>query len=306
MLVAATGPVYAQLQPKKPIRIVTSGFGGGTDFLARQVATAMTANLGQQVLVENRGSSVIPGEIVATANPDGHTLLVTSGGILWVLPFFQKVPYDAVKDFAPVAITASFPAILAINASVPANSVKEFIAYAKANPGSLNYVMTAHGGSAHLAAELFKSMTGVNIVPVPYKNTGTAITDLVGGRVQMFFSASGPVMPHVKAGKLKALGVTSAKPSALLPDLPTVASSVPGYDMEAVYCIFAPAKTPAAIINQLNREIVKILNQSDVKERLLAAGMEPRPSTPAELAALRKMDMARMGEMIRKAGIGAQ
>ena len=306
MAVLGTETVYGQLQPNKPIRIVTSGLGGGTDFVARQIANGLTASLGQQVLVDNRGSSVIPGEIVSKASPDGHTLLVTSGGILWVLPFFQKVPYDPVKDFSPVTLTASFPAILAVNASVPANSVKEFIALAKAKPGALNYVITAQGGSAHLAAELFNSMAGVKMVPIPYKNAGTAITDLISGQVQLFFSASGPVMPHVKSGKLKALAVTSAKTSALFPDMPTVAASVPGYDMEAVYCIFAPAKTPAAIINRLNQEIVRVLSQADVKEKLLAAGIEPLGSSPAELGALRQSDMAKMGKVIKDAGIGAQ
>jgi tripartite-type tricarboxylate transporter receptor subunit TctC len=306
LVLLGTETVYGQLQPKKPIRIVTSGLGGGTDFVARQVANALTTSLGQQVLVENRGSSVIPGEIVANASPDGHTLLFTSGGILWVLPFFQKVPYDPVKDFSPVALSGSFPSLLVINASVPANSVKELIALAKAKPGALNSVMTAQGGSAHLSAELFKSMAGVKIVPVPYKDTGTAITDLVSGQVQLFFSASGPVMPHVKSGKLKALAVTSAKTSALFPDMPTVAASLPGYDMEAVYCIFAPPHTPAAIISRLNHEIVRVLSQADVKQRLLAAGIEPRSSSPAELGALRKSDMARMGKLIKDAGIAAQ
>lgn len=306
MVVLGTETVYGQLQPNRPIRIVTSGLGGGTDFVARQIANGLTASLGQQVLVENRGSSVVPGEIVSKASPDGHTLLVTSGGILWVLPFFQKVPYDPVKDFSPIALMASFPAILVVNASVPANSVKEFIALAKAKPGALNYVMTAQGGSAHLAAELFNSMAGVKIVPIPYKNTGTAITDLISGRVQMFFSASGPVMPHVASGKLRALAVTSAKTSALFPDMPTVAASLPGYDMEAVYCIFAPAKTPAAIINRLNQEIVRVLSQADVKEKFLAAGIEPLGSSPAELGALRKSDMAKMGKVVKDAGIGAQ
>lgn len=306
MVVLSTGTVYGQLQPNKPVRIVTSGFGGGTDFVSRVIASGLTASLGQQVIVDNRGSSVVPGEIVSKASPDGHTLLVTSGGILWVLPLFQKVPYDPVKDFSPVSLMASFPTILAVNASVPADSVKELIALAKAKPGGLNYVMTAQGGSAHLASELFKSMAGVNIVPVPYKNTGTAIIDLISGRVQMFFSASGPVMPHVKSGKLKALAVTSAKTSALFPDMPTVAASVPGYDVEAVYCIFAPAKTPAAIINRLNQEIVRVLGQADVKEKLLTAGIEPRGSSPAELGALRKSDMAKMSKLIQEAGIGAQ
>jgi tripartite-type tricarboxylate transporter receptor subunit TctC len=306
VMVLGAQAAYGQLQPNKPIRLVTSGIGGGTDFAARVLANGLTASLGQPVIVENRGSSVVPGDVVAKASPDGHTLLVTSGGILWVLPFFQKVPYDPVKDFSPVALTASFPSILVVNASVPANSVKEFIALAKARPGTLNYVMTAEGGSAHLSAALFSVLAGVKMVPVPYKNTGTAITDLVSGQVQLFFSASGPIMPHVKTGKLKALGITSAKPSALLPDLPTIAASLPGYDMESVYCIFAPPQTPAAIVNRLNHEIVRILNQTDVKERFLAAGIEPRGSSPAELSALRKSDMTKMARLIKDAGIGAQ
>ena len=296
----------AQLQPNRPVRIVTSGIGGGTDFTARQIATGLTATIGQPVIVENRGSSVVPGDTVAKAVPDGHTLLITSGGILWVLPFFQKVPYDAVKDFAPVSIVAGFPSILAVNASVPASSVKEFIAVAKAKPGALNYVMTAEGGSAHLSAAMFAYMAGIKMTPIPYKNTGTAITDLVSGQVQLFFSASGPVMPHVKTGRLKALGITSAKPSPLLPDMQPIAATLPGYDMEAVYCLFAPAKTPAAIIQYLNREVVRTLNQPDVRERFMAAGIEPRVSTPEQLGALRKNDMARMAKLIKDAGLGPQ
>jgi tripartite-type tricarboxylate transporter receptor subunit TctC len=297
---------HSQLQPNRPIRIVTTGFGGGTDFAARQVASGLNAGTGQTVIVENRGSSVVPGEVVSKASPDGHTLLVTTGGIQWVLPLFQKVPYDPVKDFAPVSLTGSFPTVLVISASVPAGTVKEFIALAKAKPGAYNHVMTAHGGSAHLSAALLAHMAGINIVPVPYKNTGTAITDLVSGRVHLFFSASGPVMPHVKTGRLKALAVTSAKPFPLLPDLPTMASAVPGYEMEAVYCLFAPAGTPPATIRQLNGEVRKLLAQPDVKEKFLAAGIEPRGSSPAELAKLMKSDSARMARLVKDAGLKAQ
>ena len=306
VLIAGAPAASGQLHPNKPIRLVTSGIGGGTDFAARLVASGLNASLGQPVVVENRGSSVVPGDTVAKALPDGHTLLVTSGGILWVMPLFQKVPYDAVKDFAPVTLTASFPSVLTVNASVPAGSVKEFIAIAKARPGGLNYVMTAEGGSGHLSAALFQVMAGINMVPVPYKNTGTAITDLVSGQVQVFFSAAGPIMPHVKSGKLRALGITSARASTLVPDVPTIAATLPGYDMEAVYCIFAPAKTPAAIIGRLNREIGRVLAQADVKERFLAAGIEPRASTPEELGALRKDDIARVGKLIKDAGIAAR
>ena len=299
-------PAHAQLQPNRPIRIVTTGFGGGTDFVARLIATGLNTSLGQPVIVDNRGSSVVPGEVVSKASPDGHTLLVTTGGIQWVLPLFQKVPYDPVKDFSPVTVGASFPAVLVISASVPANTVKEFIALAKAKPGAYNHVMTAHGGSAHLSAALFAHMADIRIVPVPYKNTGTAITDLISGRVHLFFSASGPVMPHVKAGRLKALAVTSAKSFPLLPDLPTMASTVPGYEMEAVYCLFAPAGTSPATIKQLNREVQKVLSQPDVKEKFLAAGIEPRGSTPAELAKLMKADSDRMARLVQDAGLKAQ
>jgi tripartite-type tricarboxylate transporter receptor subunit TctC len=303
-IVLGAHAAHGQLQPNKPIRLVTSGIGGGTDFAARLVASGLTASLGQPVIVENRGSSVVPGDTVAKALPDGHTLLVTSGGILWAMPLFQKVPYDAVKDFAPVTLAAAFPSVLTINGSVPAGSVKEFIALAKAKPGTLNYVMTAEGGSAHLSAALFSVMAGINIVPVPYKNTGTAITDLISGQVQVFFSASGPIMQHVKTGKLKALGITSARASALVPDLPTIAATLPGYDMEAVYCIFAPARTPAAVINRLNQEIGRVLAQADVRERFLAAGIEPRTSTPEQLGAMRKSDITRLSKLIKDAGIG--
>ena len=306
VLAFAVEPVHGQLQPNRPIRIVTSGFGGGTDFAARQLASGLDARLDQNVIVENRGSSVVPGEVVSKANPDGHTLLVTTGGILWVLPLFQKVPYDPVKDLTPVVLEASFPTVLVVNGSLPVSSVTELIAFAKAKPGALNNVMTAHGGSAHLSAELFKFMAGVKIVPVPYKNTGTAITDLLSGRVHLFFSASGPVMPHVKAGRLKALAVTSPRPFPLLPDLPTVASTLPGYDMEGVYCVFAPANTPARVVNLLNREINQVLAQADVKQKFLAAGIEPRGGTPADLAALMKADMKKMADLVRNAGIKVQ
>src|SRR5262252_5403479 len=200
VLIAGAPVAQGQLQPGKPIRLVTSGIGGGTDFAARLVANGLNASLGQPVVVENRGSSVVPGDTVAKALPDGHTLLVTSGGILWVMPLFQKVPYDAVKDFAPVTLIASFPSILTVHAAVRASSVKEHIAVSRAGPGGLNYVMTAEGGSAHLSAALFQVMAGVDMVPVPYKNTGTAITELVAGQVQVFFAAGGLILQHVKAG----------------------------------------------------------------------------------------------------------
>lgn len=304
LVALAAAPAAAQLQPGKPIRLVTSGVGGSTDFVARQLAQGLNAVLQRPVIVENRGSSVVPGETVAKALPDGHTLLVTSGGILWVLPFYQQVPYDAVKDFAPVSMLAAFPSVLAVNAAVPGNSIKEFIDHAKAKPGTLNYVMTAEGGSAHLAALQFSVLANVKMVAVPYKNTGTAMTDLLSGQVQLFFSAAGTVMPHVKTGKLKALGVTSARASPVVPDVPPISSVLPGYDMESVLCLFAPVQSPAAVINFLNKEVKNALSQPDVKERFLGAGMEPRASTPAELGKLRSEDVARMASLIKNSKAG--
>jgi len=303
MIVFGMQAAYGQLEPGRPLRIVTSGFGGGTDFVARVVASGLDAALGRPVIVDNRGSGVMPADVTSKASPDGHTLLVTTGGLAWVLPLIQKAPFDPVKDLDPVSIVASFPTVLAVNASVPVKSVKELVALARARPGTLNYVMTAKGGSAHLAAELFKNTAGVNIVAVPYKNTGTGIVDLIAGRVHLFFTASGPVMAHVRAGKLKALAVTTVKPSQLLPGLPTVADALPGYEMEGVYCLFAPAGTPAATIRFLNREVVRMLNKAEIKERFLKAGIEPRGSTAAELNALRKADMAKMRKLLRAAGI---
>lgn len=295
----------AQLQPNRPIRIVTSSLGGGTDVASRILAASLTESLGRTVIVDNRGSGVLPGQVVSRATPDGHTLLLITGGIAWVLPLFQKVPYDPVKDFAPVSLIASFPTVMALNASVPANSVSEFIRLAQSRPGALNYVMTAPGGSAHLAGELFKYMAKVALTPVPYKATGVGVTDLVSGRVQLFFSAAGPIVPHVKAGRLKALAVTSPKPSPLAPDLPTVAATVPGYALEGYYCLFAPAGTAEETVRFLNREVARALQDEGVRAKFLAAGVEPRGGTPEELRATHETDTANMATLIRETGLKA-
>jgi tripartite-type tricarboxylate transporter receptor subunit TctC len=302
-LFAGAGTTYAQKFPTKPIRIVTSGVGGGTDFVARLIAQGLTDNLNQQVIVDNRASGVIPGEIVYKAPPDGHTLLLATG-ILWLLPFLQdKVPYDAVKDFSPVTLAVSSPNILTVTPSLPAKSVKELIALAKAKPGTLNYAITSQGGGAHLAGELFMVMAGVDMVRVPYKSGGTAVTELIGGQVQLYFVSAGSVVPHLKSGRLRALAVTSAKPSAIFPELPTVAATLPGYELETVYGVFAPARTPETIITRLQQEIVRAINKPDIKEKFLNSAVEPIGSTSAALAALRKSEMTRMGKVIKDAGI---
>ena len=302
LMLLASWPAFSQQYPTKSIRMVTAGFGGGNDVVARLIAHGLTNNLKQQVVVENRGS-VVPGEVVSRAPPDGYTLLLGSNS-LWTGALLRKTsPYDAMNDFAPVTLALSFPTLLFVNASVPGNSVKDFIAVAKSKPAELNYVMTSTGGSAHLAAELFKTMAGVNLTAVPYKNAGTGIVDLVSGRVQLWFSAAGPLMPHVKTGRLKLLAITSAQPSALFPGLPTVAATVPGYEMTSNYCVFAPAKTPAAIINFLNREIVRVLHSPEAKEQIDSNGFELVASSAEALASMRKADIARVRKLIKDAGL---
>ena len=300
MLVGASG-APAQDYPSKPIRIVTSAAGGGSDFTARQVAQGISGPLGQPVIVDNRAGGIIAAEVVAKSPPDGYTL--TMQGALWIVPLLAKAPYE-VSDFAPIVQTERIVNIVAVHPSVPVKSVKDLIALAKARPGELNYASVSIGGSTHLAVELFKSMAGTNIVHVPYKGAQAAVPALMSGEVQMMIFDAGVLAPHVKSGKLRALAVTSAQPSTLLPTLPTVAASgLPGYESGAMAGLFAPAKTPKAIIDRLNLEIVRALNRPDVKERFLTAGLEIVGSTPEEFAAAIKADTARLTKVIKDAGI---
>jgi tripartite-type tricarboxylate transporter receptor subunit TctC len=301
-----TGTAHGQNYPTRPLRIVTGGAGGASDFGARIIAQGISGPLGQQVIVDNRGAGIIAPAIVAKAQPDGYTLL-HFGSTMWLFPYLKEnVPYDPVKDFHAVTWVSSAPNILAINPAVAASSVKDLIALAKARPGNLNYAAAGDGGSAHLAAELFKSMAGVNIVYVPYKSAASALADLIGGQVQMTFGSAGSIGPHVKSGRLKALAVSSLKPTPLLPGVPTIAESgVPGYVSLSVQGVFAPARTPLAVINRLNRELVKVLNLPDVKEKVFNSGVETVGSTPEEFASMVKSEMARMGKVIKDGRIRA-
>ena len=283
--------------------MIASGVGGGGDFGSRLIAQGLTASLGQPVVVENRGgSAVVPAQIVAQAPPDGYTLL-SYASTIWLLPYLQSVPYDPVKDFSPITLAVSSPNILVVHPSLAVRSVKELIALAKARPGALSYASTAAGGPPHLAAELFKSMAGVDIVRVPYKGAGLALTELMAGQVQLYFLIPTAAMPHVKSGKLRALAVTSARPSALAPGLPTMAATLPGYEMVTNLGIFAPAKTPETIIMKLNQEIVRVLNQPDVKEKFFNAGTDTVASSPEAFAAAMKVEMAAIAKLIKTAGI---
>ncbi len=298
----------AQHFPNKPVRVVTAETGGGPDFVARLIAQNLTVSLGQQVIVENRGGSgIIPAQLVAQALPDGYTLLLYSSA-LWLLPFMRdNVPYDAVRDFSPVTLAVSSPNILVIHPSIAANSVKDWIALAKSRPGELNYSSGVSGSSAHLAAELFKSMAGVNLVRIPYKGSAPALTALLANEVQTMFAIASGVPPHIKSGRLRALAVTSAQPSALFPGMPTIAASgLPGYDSVLVLGIYAPARTSSALIRRLNQEIVGVLRRADVSEKFLSAGVETVASSPEQLVAAVKSDMAMWGKIIRDAGIRAE
>jgi tripartite-type tricarboxylate transporter receptor subunit TctC len=296
--------VAAQDYPAKPIRIVTSGVGGSADFTSRLVAQGLSSGFGWQVVVDNRASGVIPGETVARSPADGYTVLV-AGATFWVAPLIQPVSFDPVKDFMPVSMTDASPNVLVIHTSVPAKSVRELVALAKSRPGALNYVSTGTGGISHLAGELFKHMAGVKIERIPYKSSGASMTDLVGGFVQMAVSPVPVVVPHVSSGRLRALAVTSIGPSALFPGLPPVAAALPGYEAVSFDGMFAPAGTPAAIVNVLNQRVVQTLNRTDIKEKFFSAGVEIVGSAPGEFAAKVKSEMAKWGVVVKSAGIKA-
>lgn len=306
LLALAAGPVVGQSYPNKAVRIVTSGVGGSGDFTSRLVAQGLSAVLGQQVIVENRAAGGASGVIVAGAPPDGYTLLL-NGGSLWIGTLIEKTPYDVVKDFAPISLINRQPNVLVVNASVPAKSVQELIALAKAQPGKLNYSTGALGSASHLSAELFKYMAKVNIVRISYKSAGLRVTALLSNEVQMEFSSPNSGAQHIKSGKLRALAVTTAQPSALVPGVPTVAASgLPGYESAGLYGFFAPATTPAAIIDRLSRETAAVVRKEDVREKFFSASMEAVGSSPKELADTIKSEMSRLGKVIKEAGIKAE
>ena len=304
LIALGAAPAFSQGFPNKPIRMLTSAVGGGADVAARVIAQELTAGIGQQVLVENfGGAGYVAALQVMKAPPDGYTLLAY-GPPFWIGPLMTKAPYDPLRDFIAVSLAISSPNILVVHPSVPATTVREFVALAKARPGSLNYASGQSGSSNHLAAELFKAMAGVDLVRVGYKSGGSAITDLIAGRVQVSFSSAPIVGGHIKAGKLRALGVTSAQPSALAPGIPTLSEAgVPGYESSSIIGVFAPARTPAAVGTRLNQEISRGLQRPEVKDRLFKAGSEPMESSPEQAAAYLRNDVDRMGKVIRDAGI---
>jgi len=303
-LALAAGTAYGQIYPTKPVRVITSAPGGGSDLVSRLLAQAMTTALGQQFIVENRGGGVVAGETVAKSPADGYTLLFY-GSALWLLPLMRKdVPYDPLRDFVPISWVSRQPNVLVVHPSLPARSVKELIALARARPGSLNYSSGGTGSSGHMGAELFKYMAGVNISRINYKGQGPATNDVVSGQVQLTFGTSGSVMPHVKSGRLHALAVTSGEPTALAPGLPTIAASgVPGYESEQMSGLFAPSKTPAAVLSVLGQETVRALSRQEIKDRVFQSGAEIVASSPEKFGTQIRAEVARMGKLIKAVGI---
>ena len=293
----------ADTYPARPIRFVTAAVGGGNDFAARIIAHGLTANLGQQVIVDNRGGAHIPQLTVSKATPDGYTVLVQNNTV-WVAPLLEKVGYDHFTELVPITLTARAPNILVVHPSLPVNSVKDLIAAAKAAPGEINYASGVVGSSNFIAAELFKAMAGVNLVRIGYKGTGPALNDVISGQVKLMFATTTSSSAHIKSGRLKALAITSAQPSALIPGVPTIAASgVPGYASEAIYGVWAPARTSPAILSLLNREIVKVLEMRETRERFFASGAEVVGSTPQVLAAEIKAETTRLDRVFKSAGI---
>lgn len=303
------GMSFAQTYPSRPIRLVV-GFppGGGNDVVARLVSAKMQESWGQPVVVDNKpgGNSIIATEFVAKSAPDGYTLLVNANGGMTINPLiYAKLPYDSQRDFVPISAVGIFPMLFVINPSIPAGTLREFIAYARANHGKLNY--SAGSTAFNLAIEMFKQMTGTDIKHIPYKGSVQAINAVIAGDVQMTIVDSPPVLPHVKAKQLKGLAVTSATRTAAAPEVPTLSEAgVPGYEMNLWIGAFAPAGTPGEIAARLTNEVMRIVKLPDVREKLAAMGIEPVGDTSEQLARTIRDEIARFGPVVKAANIKAE
>lgn len=307
LVAGAPNFVAAQTWPTKPIRVVApSTPGDAPDVIARLVSERLSHALGQPVVVENRpgAGGVVGSEVVAKAPPDGYTLIMGNAGSHGInAAVYTKLPYDILKDFAPVSQIAIAPNILVINPELPVKTLPEFIAYVKAHPGKLAYASGGNGSSAHMSMELLKSMAGLDMIHVPYKGSTPALTDLIGGQVQAMIVNMPPALPHVKAGKLRALGVTTQTRSPSAPDLAPIAQTLPGYETVAWFGVLAPAGTPKEIVNRLSTELATISRSSDMRERLAAMGAEAVGGTPDEFGAVMVRDIAKWTALAKSVGI---
>lgn len=299
----------AQSYPTRPVRmVVAQAAGGPTDVVTRIVGGKLSELLGQQVVVDNRpgaGGSVA-GDIVAHAPADGYTLFAAANGTIAIAPHFLKLPYSASKDLAPVALIGNSPLALMVHPGVPATSVKDLIALAKARPATINFASSGQGGTGHLAGEMFKMMAGINITHVPYKGAGPALVGIVAGEIQMLISGLSTGLPYIKSGQVRALAVTSPKRAPVLPDVPAIAETVPGYEAGSWYAVLTRAGTPRAIIERINQESVKAVNSPEVHSKLVAGGVDPEPLTPEQLGTKIRTETERWGKVVKAAGVKPQ
>ena len=309
LMLAACAIAYAQSYPTKSIRyIVPQAPGGSSDTLARVLTQRVAEGLHQQIVIDNRpgATGIIGGELVARANPDGYTLLQVATSHATNPAMQAKLPYDTLRDFAPISLLSQQPNVFLVHPSVPVRNVNELIAYAKSKPGQLNYASSGTGGSQHLAGELLKSMAGIDMTHVPYKGSPPALVDVIAGRVPLMSSTMPPALPQIKSGKVRAIAVTSARRSPALPDVPTVAESgLPGYEAIAWQGLVAPAGTPKPVISRLNTEFVNALKQPDVVAKLNEQGFETVASTPEWFAQYTRTEIAKWSKVIKGAGIKA-
>lgn len=308
-LLSITLPAVAMAQayPSRSVRVLVGVPPGGTnDVVARLVSQKLSAQLGQQFVVENRGGAGgnIAGEIVAKSPPDGYTIYMASVGAIAINPsFYPNMPYDTLRDLAPISQLTSVPQLLVVHPSVPANDVKQLIAYARAKPGQLNFASGSSGSAIHLAGEMFKTMAGLSMVHIPYKGSNPAMLDLLAGRVSLMFDQIVTSLPLVQQGKLRALGVTTLQRSPIAPDIPTIAEAgLPGYEISTWHGLFAPGATPRDIVNRLSSEAAKALQSKDIHEKYLALGADPVSSTPEQFAAYLKSDIAKWAKVIKDSG----
>ena len=306
LLPAAAAAETAATYPVKPVRLVIPyPAGGGNDIMGRAVAERLSDRLGQQVVIDNRGgaSTVIGAELVARAPKDGYTLMLAPNTTLAIVPNMRSnLPYDPIKDYDPISLVSASPYLLVVNPNFPATTVKELIALAKTRPGQINYASPGHGTSNHLAAELFKSVAGIDLVHVPYKGTAQAVTDLLGGHVPVMFASTASVRQHVAAGRLRALGISTARRNPAVPDIATLAEGgVTGYDAASWVGMVAPRGTQQPVIQKLNAALAAVIQEGDLRQRLTAQGFDPEVSTPERFAAHIRSELVRYGKVVKAA-----
>lgn len=299
-------PAAAQTYPNKPIRVIVSAPAGGVlDVTARLIAPGLSGLLGQQLVIDNRGGAggLIGAELAAKAIPDGYTLLISTPGALTILPHMRSVPYDTLRDFAPVGLISSGPFLLLSHPTLPVKTLQDLLALARAQPGKLNYASSGNGVPNHLAMELLKSMTGVSITHVPYKGQAPAVTDLLAGQMNLMFNSIATMLPHVRSGRLRVLGIASSKRSPQFPDTPTIAEAgVPGFEADIWFGMLAPANTPRRIISRLNDVLVKVVRAPETRAQFEALGADPVGSSPEEFAAFIRKETEKYAKVVKLSG----